>query len=195
MRLTRGRAADAARSELKADRSRASSRVKDYLSESWCCRASLARPRSCLPLKIRPSAPRSRVSPRIALAHKEAVYQRPLLDAVTHGRTWSRANRGEPLAPHAQPFISHFRRTGGFLVVLLAQTSLRRVFSRRDSPSSPRPTCVQRDLAGRREKAPMAATESARSLTALLFLYAHFIVGKCLGLEKKLRRETIQKYD
>jgi len=35
------------------------------------------------------------------------------------------------------PFISRFRRTGASSIVLLVQASLRRVFSLRDSPSSP----------------------------------------------------------
>lgn len=48
------------RSELKANRSSTSGRVKDHLSESWCCRGSLARS-SLSPQK---SAHRAREAPR-----------------------------------------------------------------------------------------------------------------------------------
>lgn len=162
MRLTRGRAADGGASSKRTDPPRRAE-LKTTCPKAWVLsRESLARSRSSLRLKIRPSAPSPPppVRPpkiggdrgcrlRIALAHKEAVYQRLLLEAVTHrgGSTQiqrpyrtcpsSRVNRREPLTPHTRPFISHFRRTRGFLVVLLAQTSFRRVFSRRDSPSSP----------------------------------------------------------
>lgn len=141
LRLTRGRAASGGASSKRTDPLHRA-RVKDYLSESRCCREPSARPR-IFPSPLKKSAhrpdraigggrPRSRgrprVSPRIVLAHKEAVYQRLLSEAVTHAgptqiqrpyRTCpsSRVSRGEPLAlcsahTHAWPFISHFRRTG-----------------------------------------------------------------------------------
>lgn len=81
------------RSELKANRSSASGRVKDYLSESWCCRVFGSA--EVFPSPKNPPIVavigggfeiegRPRVSPRVVLAHKEAVYQRLLLEAVTH---------------------------------------------------------------------------------------------------------------
>lgn len=103
------------RSELKANRSSASGRVKDYLSESWCCgRESSARPWSSLPVKKSAHRPRAigegpeikggrgrpRVSPRIALAHKEAVYQL-LLEAVTHCGSRRYNVPTEPVHRHA----------------------------------------------------------------------------------------------
>jgi len=81
LRLTCGRAADGGVSSKRTD---SPHRVE---LKTTCPKAgvveSLARPRSSLPLKIRPSAmigvgfeieERPRVSPRIALAHKEDVY-------------------------------------------------------------------------------------------------------------------------
>ena len=89
---------------------------------------------------------RSRLSPRIVLAHKEAVYQRLLLEAVTHAvhadttslpnlSIVTRKPRRATGSAYTAFYLS-FPPNRGFLVVLLTQTSLRRVFSRRDSPSS-----------------------------------------------------------
>lgn len=105
------------RSELKANRSSASGRVKDYLSESRCCgRESSARPWSSLPVKKSAHRPRAigegpseieggrrkpRVSPRIALAHKEDVYQRLLLETVTHYGSRRYNVPTEPVHRHA----------------------------------------------------------------------------------------------
>lgn len=108
-------------------------------------------------LKVRPSPSftgrdrKRRGSPRIVVAHKRdclstttfrsgdsrfmQIRSLPNLSTAAH----------KPQGTAGSPFISRFLTNRGFLVVLLAQTSLRRVFNRRDSSSSP-PRCASNEI-------------------------------------------------